>query len=482
MRETEVRREALDNLDTPYAAGDHNLGVKLTPISHVVAELKTHQDVSEPNSPLNSQEVTVAGRVVLKRNAGKIVFATIRSLDTDDQLLQILLMPQYLAEKEIQQFKKNVHNGDILYFRGIQGYSSTKELTLFVSQWWMGAKALNEFPKMKKNHETGQLEHELNKETIHENPVLHMLLSADHRKMVKQRSKIIRKVRQFFEEYCNCMEVDTPILSTRAGGAAAAKFSTHANSSDSDLHLRIATELYLKRLVIGGMGNVFEIGKNFRNEGVDATHSPEFTSLEAYLLHNDYRSMASVTNRMFNVLAMASDGFPVEFGERFQEKSFFDLLNEALDKHQVTLSPDSNEDEVLNAYSVMDVPHPEVSMDAHHLMEDLFDEIVVPHLEGAVFIFDYPTGTTPLAYPNGDGTSQKWDLYINGMEVATAYTENNDPIVQRKTLPQDGDFVDDLQYGLPPLAGLGIGIDRLVMVLTGAKHINEVNPFPHTAV
>lgn len=476
-RETDIRRGTLESFDNAFLPGNANLD--LIRVADAVAFLRAHQDTSEPNTFADDAEVTLMGRVVLKRNAGKIVFATIRGLDRGEHLLQVFLNPQNIAAEQVSHFKENVHIGDILYVTGRLGYSSTHELTLHVFSWEMASKALNPVPKMTKNPETGELEHSLNKQTQHDDPVLHLMTSKDHRNSITVRAVMIRAIRRYFED-TGFLEVDTPVLSTHAGGASAAKFTTESNALGDFLYLRIAPELYLKRLVIGGMGNVFELGKNFRNEGIDSTHSPEFMALEAYKLNSDYLDQLQVTIGAIRAAWLGFADCPVD---ELVVVKFFDALNAELGEHNVQVSPNSDPAKVRDIFRSLRLEVPSAEKSLGELLEDLFDELVVPAIRNAVVcVMDMPTDTSPLAYPNGDGTSQKWDLYIGGLEIATAYTENTDPLLQAETLTEDMDFVHDVQYGLPPLGGLGIGIDRLAMILTGSQHINGINHHPHSAV
>lgn len=473
MSESDFRMQALERIDTPFKAGDSNLRVTLASMRNIVDRLAAERTDDTANTHQDNP-VTIAARVILKRNAGKIVFATVRSVDRDGAVLQVLLAPQTMEPEQIALFKENVHIGDVLYISGYPGYSSTNELTLMVTEFTMAAKALNAIPKAAKNPETNEFEHALNKETVHEHPVLHLLTSPEHRNRMVVRSRIVRAIRTYFEAQ-GFLEVDTPVLSSHAGGAAAEKFSTDSRARGQELFLRIAPELYLKRLVIGGMGNVFEIGKNFRNEGVDRTHSPEFMALESYMLHSDYMEQLQLTIGLIQHICGENES-PVDSVAIVR---FFDVLNGHLPEG-VTIEPTDSAEQVTAVAQSVGV---EVKGTAAEQMEDLFDALVVPEFgSAAVAVVDYPTGTTPLAYPNGDGTSQKWDLYLGGMEVATAYTENTDPLVQAESLPNDQDFVNDVMYGMPPMGGLGIGIDRLIMILLGVEHINAVNHHPHSAV
>lgn len=479
MSEIDIRLASLEHYQRPYRSADESIRESLMPVTEAISILTAYKAEYNPGELIGEvDEVLIAGRVVLKRNAGRIVFATLRSLDRDAQLLQAFLAPQNMGEESISFFKQGVHLGDILYVRGRLGYSNTHELTLHVTSWEMATKSLNPTPKVIKNPQTGQLDHDLNKESIHESPVLHMLTSSEHRQNIIMRSAMIQQIRSYLGSSLY-LEVETPMLSTRAGGAAAAKFSTVSNYRHQNLYLRIATELYLKRLVIGGMGNVFEIGKNFRNEGIDRTHSPEFTALEAYTLHSDYLDQMRLVKEIINAAWMNFGNNPMD---AYSTVSFYTALSQGLVRRGLpSVSPQSTQEEVMSIYQALNL-EPAQGASKDRLTEDLFDEVALPDLHGTVFVMDYPTGTTPLAMANGDGTSQKWDLYIEGMEIATAYTENTDPIVQEANLPDDEDFVNDLRYGMPPLGGLGIGLDRLAMVLTGAGHINSVSAFPHSSV
>lgn len=411
------------------------------------------------------------GRIALKRNAGKIVFATITGFENTPSQIQVFLSPQHTTPENVERFKKHIHIGDIAFFTGHTGLSTTGEPTLFVSEWELDAKCLHDLPRLLHNKDTGDVTVSLNKETTSGDPVKHLLTNSAHRQRTQARFRMIQQVRDHFRGL-GFLEVDTPTLNENAGGASAERFSTQSKHG-KDLYLRVASELHLKRLVIGGYGPVFEIGKNYRNEGSDRTHIPEFMALEAYLPGSNYRAMMEVTSGLLRDLLPNDEAL-----ERIQVTSFYDALEEA----GVSTLPDYDNimafaEQKGLLYEGMDL-HAEEENLYDSYMEHLFDKHVVPTFAAGQwqYIIDYPPGPTPLARAR-EGVAEKWDLYYGNMEIATAYTENTNPITQAKTLPDDQDFVRDLGYGLPSTGGLGIGLDRLAMVVTGSERINDVLAF-----
>lgn len=417
-----------------------------------------------PGETLPADSETYLVRVLAKRNAGKIVFTQLVDVKSSD-MIQGLVAPQGIDLDKIQEFKSTVHIGDVLSVTGTLTLSNTGERTVLISDYAIASKCVAPFPKMAKTAEGG-LGLALQAETIHNDPTLRLLVDPEHRARVVARAQMTQTIRRIWS--VDHLEVETPILSHTVGGASAARFTTHAQATGNDLNLRVATELYLKRLVIGGVGNVFEIGKNFRNEGIDKTHSPEFTSLEGYAIGEDYMEQLERVFRLFNTLF-----------EDFWAFTYLDFFTAISDALGIAVTPQTSADCVITAarergFEVVDGAS----------VEDVFDLVVVPFFENKyTVVMDYPRASTPLAadHPTIPGVCQKWDLYVGSMEVATGYTENLDSEQIEMLMPEDGAFIRDMKYGLPPLGGVGIGIDRLAMLVCGVDNIHDTLHTPHSA-
>jgi lysyl-tRNA synthetase class 2 len=315
---------------------------------------------------------------------------------------------------------------------------------------------------------------------------------------VRCRSAVVRELRSFFDRR-GFLEVETPMLQVLHGGATARPFSTHMNAFDIELFLRIAPELYLKRCLVGGIERVFEINRNFRNEGADSSHSPEFTMLEAYEAYGDYNSMATLTRELVQAAAVAAtgsttvtlpDGTPYDLGGQWQELTMFGSLSAALGEE---VGPETSRE----ALAVLAAKH-DVPVLSHYtpgkLAEELFEALVVPSLYAPTFVRDYPAETSPLtrAHRQTPVLAEKWDLYIRSFELGTGYSELVDPVLQRErfaaqasmiaagddeAMVLDEDFLRAMEYGMPPAGGIGIGLDRLLMAITGLG-VRETILFP----
>lgn len=459
-----------------------------------VTTLKTIRDnyVDLPANHKTDDEVLVAGRVMSIRNAGKISFAVIAS--GDGTQLQILLSRAEIGEESHADWRKFVDLGDHISIRGLVATSMTGELSVFASEWAIISKTVRPLPNQ---HD------DLNEETRARQRYLDLILNSDTRNRMLLRSRVISGLRSFFEKSNGYVEVETPMLQTVHGGAAARPFVTHSNAIDEDLYLRIAPELFLKRAVVGGFDRVFEINKNFRNEGMDSTHSPEFTMLEAYEVYADYNDMANLVEEAIKVSSISIDRYLGSDSEDAQHAhtvlgglnepwariSLYGSLSEAL---RISITPETSLDDLLKLAEAHKVSM--ATPTAGKLVEELWEELVKPGLVQPTFVFDYPVDSSPLvaAHRSIDGVVEKWDLYINGFEVATGYSELVDPVVQRERLVEqaqlagrgddeamalDEEFLRALEHGMPPTGGIGIGIDRLLMILTN-RGIRETVLFP----
>jgi lysyl-tRNA synthetase class 2 len=430
--------------------------------------------------------VGVSGRVIFVRNTGKLAFATLREGGVE---LQIMLSLDKIGADALSAWKADVDLGDIVFAEGEVIASKRGELSVLADRWQLAAKALRPLPVAHKP---------LNEETRVRQRYLDLIVRPEARQMVYQRAAIVRSLRETLNER-EFVEVETPVLQTIHGGAAARPFHTHLNAFDLDMSLRIATELYLKRAVVGGIDRVYEIGPAFRNEGVDSTHSPEYTMLEAYEAYGDYDTMAELTRALImNAAAavgvdapVAADGTEIDLTGEWRTVTVHQLVSDAVGT-EVTVDTDAAQLRQLAAEHDVAL-QPDWS--AGQIVLELYEKLVEHTLMQPTFVRDYPTDVRPLARPHRDDPrlGEAWDLIIGGTEIAPAYSEMNDPVEQRRRLvaqslaaakgdPEamelDEDFLRALEYGMPPTGGLGLGVDRLVMLLTGRRSIRETILFP----
>lgn len=440
-----------------------------------------------PTDTATGDNVSTTGRVIFIRNTGKLCFATLR--DGDGTELQAMLSLDRVGDQRLEDWKRLVDLGDHVGVTGEVITSRRGELSVLADSWAMTAKALRPLPVAHKP---------LSEESRVRQRYVDLIVRPQAREMVRTRATVVRSLRDTLHGQ-GYLEVETPMLQLLHGGATARPFVTHSNALDVDLYLRIAPELYLKRAVVGGIDRVFEINRNFRNEGADSTHSPEFAMLEAYQAYGDYDTMATLTRELVQAAARALtgsltvthyDGTEFDLGGTWPSVTVFGVLSEALGAEVTAETPAT----VLAEYATKhDVPV-DPQWGRGKLAEELFEALVVPNLIAPTFVRDYPVETAPLtrAHRQTPGLAEKWDLYVRGVELATAYSELVDPVVQRERLVQqsllaakgdpeamqlDEDFLRAMEYGMPPAGGMGMGIDRLLMVLTGLG-IRETILFP----
>ncbi|TCB98968.1 lysine--tRNA ligase [Micromonospora zingiberis] len=440
-----------------------------------------------PTDTATGDQVSVTGRVIFVRNTGKLCFATLR--DGDGTELQAMLSLDRVGAERLDDWKRLIDLGDLVGITGEVITSRRGELSVLAAQWAITAKALRPLPVAHKP---------LSEEARVRQRYVDLIVRPQARQMVRTRAAAVRSLRDSLHGQ-GFIEVETPMLQLLHGGAAARPFVTHSNALDTDLYLRIAPELFLKRAVVGGVERVFEINRNFRNEGIDSSHSPEFAMLEAYQAYGDYDTMAELTRNLVQQAAVAASGSTVvthadgrefDLGGEWRSVSLFGVLSEALGE-EVTVRTE-------RARLVEYADKAGVSVDPKwgpgKLAEELFEELVVPGLEAPTFVRDYPEETSPLTrgHRSEPGLAEKWDLYVFGFELATAYSELVDPVVQRdrllaqaqlaargddEAMRLDEDFLRAMEYGMPPSGGMGMGIDRLLMALTGLG-IRETILFP----
>ncbi|BCX79769.1 lysine--tRNA ligase [Campylobacter sp. 19-13652] len=431
--------------------------------------------------------VSIAGRIKLLRNAGKAVFANI---EDESGSVQIYFNKNSLGDDEFKFITQNVEVGDIIIASGYPFATQTGEFSLHASAITLASKAVSPLPE--KFHGLTDTE------TRYRRRYLDMIMNAEVRDDFKKRSIIVSTIRQFFENQ-GFLEVETPMMHPIAGGAAAKPFITHHNALGVDRYLRIAPELYLKRLVVGGFEAVYEINRCFRNEGIDLTHNPEFTSIEFYWAYHTYEDLMNLTEELFSTLlkrlnlpsVIEFDGMQIDFSKPFARVSY----HEAIEKIG-GISPEiiHDKDKAL-AKLASDGFEANAKLDLGQIQAELFDNYVESKLINPTFIVDFPISISPLSRRSDKDPeiAERFELFIAGRELANGFNELNDPLDQYERFKaqidaknagdeeaheMDEDYVEALGYAMPPTAGEGIGIDRLVMLLTNKKSIKDVILFP----
>ena len=433
-----------------------------------------------------SREYTIAGRIKFYRNMGKASFLKI---EDETGLLQIYVARDNLEEGFYNSIKKLMEVGDIIEVAGYPFVTQKGELSLHVDNLKILTKAISPLPE--KYHGIQD------KELRYRQRYLDLIMNSDVRKTFHTRSKVISLTRRFFEDK-GFLEVETPMMHPIAGGANAKPFTTHHNALGVDRYLRIAPELYLKRLIVGGFEAVFEINRNFRNEGMDATHNPEFTSIEFYWAYKTYRDLINITKEYFEYL-FEHLNLPTKlpYGELEIDFSNFTEIGlvESLTKIGNVPQEICNDIDLIYAYLKEQGVQVKPNLNLGQLQGELFDEYVEAKLINPTFITDYPVEISPLARRNDKNPeiTERFELFIGGKEIANAFSELNDPLDQLSRFEgqmsakdagddeaheMDRDFVNALSYGMAPTAGQGIGIDRLVMMLTNEHSIRDVLLFP----
>jgi lysyl-tRNA synthetase class 2 len=430
----------------------------------------------------NTAPIAVAGRLVVIRDMGKSQFVKI--LDQEGQI-QLYVKKDVIGDEAYAAFKK-LDLGDIIGAHGTLFKTKTGEVTIRVTQSVLVAKALRPLPE--KWHGLSD------PEQVYRQRYLDLIVNQESRSRLMLRSRIVSHIRRFLEER-KFIEVETPVLENTAGGAAARPFVTHHNALDVDFFLRIATELRLKRMLVGGFDRVFEIGRIFRNEGVSRRHNPEFTMLEVYQAYSDYRGMMTLIRDLLTTLCRdvlgttrikhAASGQEIEFAGEWREVRYKDLIKEATgDSDWFARSKD---EKIAKAEAMGLGVNP--SWEEFEITNEIFSKKIEPTLIQPTFVTHLPRELCPLAKitPDDPTTIDVFELTIGGMEVAPAYSEQNDPDVQRQMFEQqageekqniDQDFLLALEHGMPPAGGMGVGIDRLCILLTGAESIRDVILFP----
>lgn len=479
-----VRRAKYDRLvaeQSGPADGPFPVGVART---HSLAQVRAaYPDLAAGTE--SGDQVGISGRVIFARNTGKLCFAMLRE---DGVELQVMISLDRVGAQSLAAWKADVDLGDIVFVHGEVISSKRGELSVLADRWQLAAKALRPLPVAHRP---------LSEEARVRQRYVDLIVRPEAREMARRRADVLRSLRETLHGR-GYLEVETPVLQLVHGGAAARPFHTHLNALDLDMSLRIATELYLKRCVVGGIEKVYELGPVFRNEGVDSSHSPEYTLLEAYQAYADYHTMAELTRGLVQDAAAAIgvttarslEGTEIDLTGEWRSVSVFELVSEALDDD---ITPDTTVDELGRHAARRNVAlQPEWG--AGEMVLELYEKLVERSLLAPTFVRDYPVAVRPLARPHRDDPrlAEAWDLVIGGVEIAPAYSELVDPVEQRRRLVEqslaaaqgnpeamqlDEDFLRALEYGMPPTGGMGLGVDRLIMVLTG-KGIRETILFP----
>ena len=503
-----VRRNNLQQLRDlgidPYPAAEYPVDAWSTEIRESFVDLPTTvgedgEEIPATATPENSRNVSIAGRIMSKRIMGKAGFA---ELQDSKGRIQVYVQRDAICPDENKDlynivFKKCLDLGD---FIGVKGYvfrTKTGEISVHVTEMTVLSKSLRPLPIVKTDAEGNVFDAFDDPELRYRQRYVDLIVNNGVKDTFLKRATIVRTLRRILDD-AGYTEVDTPILQNIAGGASARPFITHFNALNQDMYMRIATELYLKRLIVGGFEGVYEMGKNFRNEGMDKTHNPEFTCMELYVSYKDLNWGMGFTEKMLEEICTAVNGKPeveidgkvISFKAPFRRLPILDAIKE---KTGYDLYP-MNEDEIRDVAKKLGIEVDE-TMGKGKLIDEIFGETCEGSFIQPTFITDYPVEMSPLTkmHRSKPGLTERFELMVNGKELANAYSELNDPIDQEQRFVDqmkladkgddeamiiDHDFLRALQYGMPPTFGIGIGIDRLVMLLTGKFAIGEVMLIP----
>jgi len=430
---------------------------------------------------------SLTGRIIFKRDTGKLCFATLREGDGTE--LQAMFSLDKIGQESIDSWKSDIDLGDIVSVTGEIITSKRGELSILANSWKLASKSLRPLPN---DHKP------MSEETRVRMRYVDLIVRPEARENARLRPAVMRSLRETFHNQ-DFIEVETPMLQVMHGGATARPFKSFSNAYDMDLYLRIAPELFLKRCVVGGIERVFEINRNFRNEGADSSHSPEFAMIESYQAYGDWRSIADLTRELVQNAAMAvagshvvthHDGRQADLGGKWREISLYEAISEGVGQSVSALTPIADLKTIASKLGMKIDP----KWITGKLAEEIFEHVAKDQLIAPTFVMGFPVDTSPLVRAHRDipGVAEKWDLYVDGFELATGYSELIDPVIQRDRLVEqatlgskgdleamhvDEDFLRAMEFGMPPMGGMGMGVDRLLMALTGLG-IRETILFP----
>ena len=471
-------------------AGLIERGIEPYPVS--VARTKSLKEIREKYISLDIDVATgdiesLTGRIIFKRDTGKLCFATLREGDGTE--LQAMFSLDKVGQEQLDSWKSDIDLGDIVSVTGEIISSKRGELSVLANSWSLAAKSLRPLPNEHKP---------MSEETRVRMRYVDLIVRPEARAYARLRPTVLRSLRETFHNQ-DFIEVETPMLQVMHGGAAARPFKSFSNAYDMDLYLRIAPELFLKRCVVGGIERVFEINRNFRNEGADSSHSPEFAMIESYQAYGDWRSIADLTRTLIQNAAMAisgshvvthHDGRQANLGGQWKEISLYEAISQGVGENVTALTPIEELKKHATKLGIKIDPKGVTGK----LAEEIFEHVAREQLIEPTFVMGFPVDTSPLvrAHRELPGVAEKWDLYVDGFELATGYSELVDPVVQRERLVEqaqlgakgdleamqvDEDFLRAMEFAMPPTGGMGMGLDRLLMALTGLG-IRETILFP----
>ena len=491
LSEQEIgRRESLQEL--------RNMGINPYPAAEYPTNAFSTDILQEFQDDAPQREVCIAGRMMSRRVMGKASFV---ELQDSKGRIQVYITRDDLCPDENKDlynvvFKKLMDIGDFIGIKGFVFRTQTGEISVHAKELTLLSKALKPLPIVKYKDGVAYDKFD-DPELRYRQRYVDLVVNEGVKDTFLQRATVIRTLRRVLDE-AGYTEVETPTLQSIAGGASARPFITHFNALDQDMYMRIATELYLKRLIVGGFEGVYEIGKNFRNEGMDRNHNPEFTCMELYVQYKDYNWMMSFTEKLLETICIAVNGKPereidgniVSFKAPYRRLPILDAI-----KEKTGFDCDGKTEEEIRAFCLSKGMDVDETMGKGKLIDELFGEFCEGTFIQPTFITDYPVEMSPLTkmHRSKPGLTERFELMVNGKELANAYSELNDPIDQEERFVEqmkladkgddeamiiDQDFLRALQYGMPPTSGIGIGIDRLVMLMTGKTYIQEVLFFP----
>ena len=485
-----LRRQSLDEL--------RRMGINPYPAAEYTTNAFSTDILAEFSDDAPAREVSIAGRMMSRRVMGKASFV---ELQDSKGRIQVYVTRDDICPDENKDmynvvFKKLLDIGDFIGVRGTVFRTQTGEISVHAHELTLLSKSLKPLPIVKYKDGVAYDKFD-DPELRYRQRYVDLVVNEGVKDTFLQRATVIRTIRKVLDE-AGYTEVETPTLQIIAGGASARPFITHFNALDQDMYMRIATELYLKRLIVGGFEGVYEIGKNFRNEGMDRNHNPEFTCMELYVQYKDYNWMMSFTEKLLETVCIAVNGKPereidgqiVSFKAPYRRLPILDAI-----KEKTGFDCDGKTEEEIRAFCLSKGMEVDETMGKGKLIDELFGEFCEGTFIQPTFITDYPVEMSPLTkmHRSKPGLTERFELMVNGKELANAYSELNDPIDQEERFKEqmrladkgddeamiiDQDFLRALQYGMPPTSGIGIGIDRLVMLMTGKTYIQEVLFFP----